>query len=340
MSGFLDKKKRIIDYKITDSGLDKMSRGRFKPKYYTFSDESIFYDFDEKNTSDFKISNSLESFLPFELSRELEVDLNPGLRLDKIITFDDQEKTRMFSSLAQTTKTLSDKIIEKRFLDNLTSDFQRGSKSSINFDYVDESVEFDFINRQTIRSYPTIKYLTEDASNLPYMQNEKRFLHKIRNLNLPPSNSSIIGEEINETNNIPIEFVFKSLEDKSLVLSDLDSRENAIIKIINSLEKNDNLFKQEYVLNEDDKKDEDLYLFEMHKVIEVENSDDNLEKVAFIKLGDFIDKNSLKQKSIFLIGKIMLTRSIKDIVDPEDYTWDFKIDIDYSFVNMFTLVVE
>ena len=340
MSGFLDKKKRVIDYKITESGLDKMSRGRFYPKYYTFSDGSIFYDFDEKNTSDFKISNALDSYLPFENSRELEADLNPEVRLDRIIKFDNQEKTRVFTTAEQTAKTLSDKIIEKKYLDNLTSDFQKGSKSSISFDYEEEKEEFDFINRQLLKAYPTIKFLSEDASNLSYIQNEKRFLHKTRNLNLPPSNSSLVDTPITETNDIPVEFLFKSLEDKSLSLNSFDTREDSIINIVKSLSNNKRLFKLEYILNEDDKKDEDIYLFELHKVIENTGLDDTLEKVAFIKMGDFIDKGDLKQKSVFLIGKIMRTRDLKDTIDPENNFRNFKIDIDYSFVNMFTLVVE
>ena len=42
MAGFLSKKKDFIDFKISESGIDKLSRSKFNIKYYTFSDKSIF----------------------------------------------------------------------------------------------------------------------------------------------------------------------------------------------------------------------------------------------------------------------------------------------------------
>ena len=57
MSGILNKKNRIIDYKLTENGRKQIQNGDINFKYYTLSDSSIVYH--EKNTTnDFKVSDS------------------------------------------------------------------------------------------------------------------------------------------------------------------------------------------------------------------------------------------------------------------------------------------
>ena len=66
----------------------------------------------------------------------------------------------------------------------------------------------------------------------------------------------------------------------------------------------------------------------------------NLEKLCFINIGSFIDETSFKQFNVYLIGKIFLTRDIKNFIEKESNNLNYSINNDYSFVNMFTLVVE
>ena len=44
MAKFLDKKERVIDFKLTDYGHYLLSNGTFKPVYYAFYDDNVLYD--------------------------------------------------------------------------------------------------------------------------------------------------------------------------------------------------------------------------------------------------------------------------------------------------------
>jgi hypothetical protein len=44
MAKFLNKKERVIDFKLTSYGKQRLAAGRFKPSYYAFFDDGIVYD--------------------------------------------------------------------------------------------------------------------------------------------------------------------------------------------------------------------------------------------------------------------------------------------------------
>ena len=44
MAKFIDKKERVIDFKLTNYGNYLLSIGNFKPTYYTFLDDNVVYD--------------------------------------------------------------------------------------------------------------------------------------------------------------------------------------------------------------------------------------------------------------------------------------------------------
>ena len=52
LAKFLDKKERVYDLKLTTYGKHLLSRGTFKPKYYTFFDSEILYDKDYARSGD------------------------------------------------------------------------------------------------------------------------------------------------------------------------------------------------------------------------------------------------------------------------------------------------
>ena len=120
---------------------------------------------------------------------------------------------------------------------------------------------------------------------------------------------------------------FKTIEDKNdtpVAINDLPMQQEK------------NLHRLEYVINEEQMIDEDVYLFELHKV----KSDQTLDKLSFVDLGSFYDEKEYVYKNIYLIGKIFLTRNIKEEINEENKRYYYEINNDYSFVNMFTMVVE
>ena len=44
MAKFLDKKERVVDFKLTPYGKHKLAVGKFKPTYYSFFDNGVVYD--------------------------------------------------------------------------------------------------------------------------------------------------------------------------------------------------------------------------------------------------------------------------------------------------------
>jgi hypothetical protein len=335
MSGFLDKKKRIIDYKLSDSGIEKIARNKFKLKYYTFSDSSIVYSQNYESTNDQKVSDSEKFYMPFENDSNISVDLNPELNLDNIINYENRNAKFLVNSEV-TDKTLSEKIIEKRYIDDITINDENFSQTNIRFEHIEEEDEFDFGNNNFTRRYPTIKFVEEDIKNIDLIQDDKRFLHTLRNRNLPPISSESIVEDNETLTSLPVNFIYKSYENNELYIDEDLSREETINIVIKTLKNDTNIFKLKYDIKDEDKKDEDVYVFELHTVL----SNNNLEKLSFIKLGEFIDEETFVQSNVFLIGKIYLTRDIKDFIDKENNNLVYQVDNDYSFVNMFTLVVE
>ncbi len=341
MAGFLDKKNRLIDFKITENGREQMSKGDIRFKYYTFSDQSIFYEEDHDVISDFKISSSLKSFLPFEVDSELSYSMNTELYLDKIAKYSEVENNILFASGNVTqgflNKTLSDRIIEKKFLDTKTL-IPNFSSRDIVFSVKEEKDIFDFKNQNYLIGYPTIKLLEDDISNLETIENDKRFFEKLRTKTLPP----ITLEELDKEEEINgIEFIFKTLDIEEANIDINQNRNNVIVDILDVISKTKSIHKLEYHLNDDNKKSEDAYIFEMHKKEENETiNEEKLTKLSFIKLGSFFKKVTHKEVSVYLIGKLVLTSFLDREKNPENFQMKYKIDKDYSFVNMFTMVVE
>ena len=331
MAGFLEKNKRLIDYSLTEYGRDKLSLGDLKYKYYTFSDSSIVYNEDTNTQKSFKVS-SVDSYLPFEVDTNVTNILNPEYTLSSVISFDDLDSNILFINKS-TNKTVSDYLIDLKYLDDkvLTTD---NAERDIEFDYVFEQDEYDFRN---LGSYPTIKTKVETLSNIDYVAKDKRFIDKTRNLFLPPINKdssrSAIAYNIAAKN--PIENIFKNFKTE-YKLPVYTNRNDFMIEMINIMQSEKNLHRLEYVFNEEKMIDEDVYLFEIHKV----DADGGLDKISFIDLGSFYDEKEYVYKNIYLAGKIFLTRNIKEEINEENNRYYFNINNDYSFVNMFTMVVE
>ena len=118
-------------------------------------------------------------------------------------------------------------------------------------------------------------------------------------------------------------------------MRNVNSREQAITTIIDALENNTDILKLSYDLSDDYTKDTDKFLFELHSI-----KNNKLEKLAFIKIGNFINDNNQKQYTVYLIGKIAKsTKNSKDF-NRENRTLTIDISQDYVVFNLFTMVIE
>ena len=338
MSGFIEKNKRFIDYRITEYGKEKISSGGLDLKYYTFSDSSITYKENTGSSKSFKVSD-IADYLPFEVDTNVTNIINPEYTLSSVLTFDDQDNNILFTNKSS-NNTLADHLIKLKLLDNKTL-ISKNDDREINFDYELERDEFDFKNN--VNAYPTIKSSLTSLRNIEYISKDRRFSQKTRNKFLPPEGSfkSAAGEESN-----PMAFnqqgvLFKRFKTENNIPTFTD-RGTFIVEMIKLLRKSNNILKLDYVLNEEKALSEDVFLFELHKVINNGNipGEDTLEKMSFVDLGEFYDEIEYNFKRVFLIGKFFLTRNVKDEINKENRRKRFEINNDYSFVNMFTLVVE
>lgn len=341
MSGFLEKNKRLVDYKITNFGREKLSEGGLDLKYYSFSDSSIVYSENTLSEKSFKVSE-LSNFLPFEVDVSVTNIINPEYTLSSVLTFEDSDNNILFKnkSLNSTNDTLSGHLTRLKLLDNKTL-ISKNDNREISFDYKLERDEFDFKNN--INAYTTIKSNQVSLRNIEYIAKDKRFSEKTRNKFLPPKGSfkEASKEEKNPMSSNKSGVLFKSFKTNDTI-PDFLNRENFVVEMTRLLRKTDNIIKLDYVLNEEKKLDEDVFLFEIHKVINNTNTsgENTLEKLSFVDLGEFYDEIEYNFKRIFLIGKFFLSRNVKDEINEENKRKRFEINNDYSFVNMFTLVVE
>lgn len=333
MAGFLEKDKRLIDYKLTEFGREKLATNGLDFKYYTFSDSSIFYNEDKETIKNFKVS-SKEAFNLLEVDTASLNIINPEYTLSSVITFDQLDNNILFSN-KESNSTLSDYLIDLKLLDNKNLTSRKSNVVKFDYELNPNRNEFDFLKR--VDNYPTISRHSISLREIKTIKDEKRFSGYIRNKFLPPENidgDSIIINTLESSN--PLEYVFKSMKSE-VNLPIFLNKEDYVVDLISHIEKNNDLFKLDYVLNEEEMLDEDVYLFEMH---EVDDTNGKLQKLAFVNLGSFYDKSSYMFKTVYLIGKIYLTSNLKEEINTDSKRKKFIINNDYSFINMFTLVVE
>ena len=131
-----------------------------------------------------------------------------------------------------------------------------------------------------------------------------------------------------------------------------DSREKNILKIVKDLSINKNIFKKEFELENPTENSD--FVFELYEVLDtVENGNitkTELEKMHFVKIGEFYDKENFKTKKVYLIGKFYNTRDNSEEVDVV-FNFNngqinlkskdaFALNTFFSFICLFTLVIE
>jgi hypothetical protein len=338
MAGFLDKKKRLIDYKLTELGREKMSLGNLDFSYYTFSDRSISYSKRLDQDNSFNISDSLDSsnanFIPLETTSNEGIRLNPEISLNEILSYENLSSTRFYDTIVSTKKTLSEKIESSLLIDNLTIQ-NKIERDFVFFSSKDVKSEYDFKSFNFLSQYPTIKFPIENIANIPTIKNDKRFKDFLKNKKLVPVNLNNDPVDVIEEESNDLDLLFKNLEIENLNLEGVEEREKVITTIIEALEDDEEIYKLKYSISEDFVKDSDNFLFELHSVKE-----NNLEKLAFVKIGSFISDKNQKQYTIYIIGKIVKSIKKSRNFNNENRVLTQGISQDYSFINLFTLVIE
>lgn len=345
MAGFLNKKKRLIDYKLTEHGRSQLSTGDIRFKYYTFSDRSIVYKEDKDSDLDNRISNSEFYYLPTEVTTDPGLYYNPEFYLnDEISTFSPENHIIFNFNQNETQKTLAENFSNSLYISTKKlSNKNIENQSDLVIDKLHVPRNFDFLNQTSSRKYPTVYFFKENIDNLLTVEKDYRFAEYLKFKRLDPINSSgtFLSEESSSTSEKdlapknPINYIFKTLDFKNEIFID-DKREEVISKVINLLSKNkEKMFYLDYELNESYAKENDIFVFEMNKI-----KNNKLDKLPFINLGKIFDKFNKRYISVFLIGKFIKKEARSESINIENSTTIIDISNDYYFVNLFTLVVE
>lgn len=362
MSGILDKKSRIIDFVITENGRSQMQSGDIRYRYATLSDKSIIYSKDKALSESKKadVSDSEIQYIPLETSTSLNNLINPEFDLNNYFLNNNNNTIEITNSQNSNDSDTSINTYLSNFstgnylknLKYLTSKSSLNSSKSLKFienNYLNNSLDFT----SSASSYETIKEENVSKKKIPIIALDKRLSHKNNFLFLPPVTSQEVDlyskdafknlEDLDEENTAG--FLFSSYNKKFKNSEEILSREKEILKVINSLEKNDKILKRIYDI--EDNTEFNSFLFELFEV----KSSVKIEKLSFIKIGDFYDRKTLSTKKVYLIGKIIDTRDKENDLDVlfnfnngninlNNQNKVFAISAYFSFVNLFTLVIE
>ena len=335
MSGFLNKKNRLLDYKLIEDGRSQLASGDIRFKYYTFSDRSIVYE-SKTAVNGQKVSDSEFYYLPFEVTTDPGLQTNPEYFLSSKLTYDNPINN--FFSVNQAQSLTVNSLASRKFLIDKTITNSKGNfESEFVFDELTIKSEFDFYDSIITRKYPTIKVLNETIENIEKIEEDQRFDEILKFKKMVPLNQDgtpLIESALELENNT--KSIFKSFDVKNTILES-DSRSQVISKTIHTLEKerSKKFHYLRYVLDSSTLKSDDVFHFEMHEVVS-----GNLNKLPFINLGKIFDKNRNRFINVFLVGKFIVDRNLEEKFNIENRTGGRKSIVNYKFVNMFTVVVE
>ena len=363
MAGILDKKSRIIDFVITENGRSQIEDGDIRYRFATFSDNSIIYtknhDVSKENKSE--VSNSEFDYIPLEANSKTNSTLNPEFDLGKFFSYtnsnilNSEEVKNSINFNASVDQLLTNNSLSNKLKSLNLITTENSINPSKDLTFVDNGYKKNEIDFQgKLNKYKTINSYKIQKKNLPVIALDKRFSNKINYKMLIPKDIS--GEDLYEKSQFKnIEnlddfnttgFVFSSYNITDDTKSnEVLSREKEILKVINSIENDEGIHKKVYEI--ENSSDENTFIFELH---EARLGSNDLEKLSFIKLGEFFDKGISSTKKVYLIGKVVNSRdNSKDLEVLFNFN-DGKINLKnkskfaisayYSFVTLFTLVIE
>jgi len=279
MSGFLDKKVRLIDFKLTTTGLKLMNTSKVTFDFSTVSDKSIVYDDFGSNDNLRKISSSEGRFIAFDSTTNLSS--NEVFNIDSLLL---DYKDYSYNSFSRIEKILSKK--------SLASKNKIFKDEELKFKYSFMPDVFDFGNDKFKRYYPTVQKASVDKSELIRATSDYKLKDKTSLLYLPPIDSvtkDVVKETYDESVRFKCDSIFNIL--KSFDYTKQDNIEN----IVEFLEKNNKIHKFTFTL--DKVKNDEIYIVDFEQVFD--NGNKNL---VAIKLGNITSKTN-KIKKVYAVGK-------------------------------------
>ena len=302
--------------------------------------------------------------MPFETDTKISDDINPEFDLQRFFA---RESTNIRSSsqidndvsfldaLQLSNQTLGKSLSNLKLL--TTKSILNNSKSLSFKDTGRDSFDFDLTDEDILRKYPTLVSLSEESNNISIIADDKRFSHKTNFMSLIPVDD-LTGEDLYSKDDFPsltsssndsiTDFIYKGFKDNNNLLNEYDNREDLIVDVVRSITKNESVFRKVYEI--ENTSEFSSFIFELYE----NNQDGNLfEKLSFVRLGSFFDKKEKKSKTVYLIGKIINSRTsqeTKDLnmlfkfdngkIDDTQKNKNFALSAFYSFVCLFTLVIE
>jgi hypothetical protein len=335
VAGFLNKKNRLIDYKLSEHGRKQLSTGDLRFKYYTLSDRSIVYK--SRFEDDLKVSDSELCFLPFETTSDPGLYYNPEYYLTNEVKYENIGRAVFGENV--TYKTLAENISNAELIKTEKIYGQEiKNLNEFKFDLLEVPESFDFKNETFTRKYITVKFKEENIDNIKPVYHDLRFSNFLKYKKLSPVNMEAkVREKSPSLESNRLQYIFKALKSNNSINSQ-EEIDDSIIKAVDILEKDKNVFSLDYEFNQTYTSSDDLISFELHNV----NDDtlNTLDKLTFVRLGSFYDKRKKTYKDVFLIGKFFEETNKEEEYNIENNTLYSNSIKDYKFINMFTLVVE
>jgi hypothetical protein len=363
MSGILNKKQRILDFIITNNGRSQIEDGDIRYKFATFSDQSILYteDHEASKVNKSNISNSEFNYLPLEATSKVSDMINPEFDLGKFFSYTNSnilnsqevKNSINFNASVDTllsTQSLSAKLSAMKLITTKNRINDNAPIAFVDNGFLPETINF----QNNTNLYKTISSYEVNKENLPVIALDKRFTHKRNFKVMIPKDIS--GNDLYDASmfqNIDkldefntTGYVYNSYNtSRKSQTNNINSREKEILEVVKSIESDEALYKRVYELTNNS--DENTFIFELH---EARLRTNDLEKLSFIKLGDFYDKETATTKKVYLIGKIINTRDDSSDLETLFNFNDGEVNLTnntafllsafYSFVTLFTLVIE
>lgn len=364
MAGILDKKTRVIDYILTREGRSQLNgENSLNFTYATVSDKGVEYSFknqvnkltfeeaeDSFTSLPIKVSDTERLYIGLEANSTFSDKLNPeyslvgGFSYPKYTTeiidhfgLDNFDINSNFSLIeSSTTGSFSQKFKSMKILDS----FNQIEEEVIKVKSIEEQdFNFDFSNFD-LEEYPTILSKNLNINSLKTLKDDPRLFHKNNFKKLVPVNKN--GTQLFTTAldvpNFNLEYVFKKYE-RSFNISENISRNESIVRIINDVELDNSLKK--VVLEVTNSTEKDDWIINLYD----SKANNQFNKLAAIDLGEFFVKETGTSKHVFLFGKIYKKSSDVTMKSGNDnllpiYEKEFILSKGYTFVNVFTLVVE
>jgi len=366
MAGILDKKTRVLDYILTREGRSQLKdSGDLRFVYATVSDRGVEYTskqsvnkltFEQADqlftTSSHKISDTERFYLGFEANSTFVDRLNPEYSLIGGVSYpkstlsivDDYGLNQYnieedFSKLsASMTGSFTEKIRSLKIIDT----FNQIESDEIFLSNAEDlkNIVYDFTDFD-IDKYPTIVSSNLNIDKEKTLLEDLRFFHKSNFKKLVPINKYVTqlfsSNVIDLTNNY--EFIFKKYE-KGINISDDTPREEVLKRIIKSLENDNRMYKTIFEVT--NPTENDIWITQ---IFETNSTDKKFDKLVALDLGEFYFEDTGQTKSVFLYGKIyQSSKTRKDTYTSDEpalaYEKEFILSKEYSFVNIFTLVIE